>query len=89
MGDGSSYGKSSKREYADIFKGSPVLLGTSPRPKTKGKESEPDRIEDDLPPPREDLPKRVVRGPPKGYLPESRGKEGRTGRRVVMVVGWQ
>ena len=53
----------------------------------KGKESEPDRIEDDLPPPREDLPKRVIE-PPKGYLPESSVEEGKTGRRVVMVVGW-
>ena len=42
----------------------------------KGEESEPDQIEDDLPPPRENLPKRVV-GPPKGYLPEGRGKRGR------------
>ena len=51
----------------------------SPRPKTKGEESEPDQIEDDLPPPREDLPKRVIKGPPKGYLPEGRGKRGRRG----------
>ena len=79
MGNSSGHGKSSKREYADIFKGSLVLLGTSPRPKTKGKESELDRIEDDLPPPREDLPKRVVKGPLKGYLPEGRGKRGRWG----------
>ena len=86
MGDGSSLGKSGKREYADIFKGSLVLLGTSPRPKTKGEESKPDRIEDDLPPPREDLPKRVV-GPPKGYLPEGSVEVGKTGRRVEMVVG--
>ena len=57
MGDGSSYGESGKREYTDIFKGSLVLLGTSPRPKTKGKESGPDQIEDNLPPPRGDLPK--------------------------------
>ena len=69
MGDGSGYGKSGKQEYVDIFKGSLVLLGMSPRPKTKGKESGLDQIEDDLPPPGEDLPKRVV-GPPKGYLPE-------------------
>ena len=61
----------------------------SPRPKTKGEESEPDRIEDDLPPPREDLPKRVIRGPPKGYLPEGSVEEGKTGRRVVMVMGWR
>ena len=88
MGDGSGLGKSSKREYAIIFKGSLVLLGTSPRPKTKGEENKPDRIEDDLPPPREDLPKRVVRGPPKGYLPEGRGEEGKMRCRVVMVVGW-
>ena len=57
MGDGSGYGESGKREYADIFKGSLVLLGTSLRPKTKGKKSRPDRIEDNLPPPRGDLPK--------------------------------
>ena len=78
MDDGSSLGKSGKQEYANIFKGSLVLLGMSPRPKTKGDESELDRIEDDLPPPREDLPKRVI-GPPKGYLPEGRGKRGRQG----------
>ena len=78
MGDGSGYGKSGEREYTNIFKGSLVLLGTSPRPKTKGEESELDQIEDDLLPPREDLPKRVV-GPPKGYLPEGRGKRGRRG----------
>ena len=52
MGDGSGYGKSGKREYADIFKGSLVLLGMSPRPKTKGEENKPDQIEDNLPPPR-------------------------------------
>ena len=86
MGDGSGHGESGKRKYANIFKGSLVLLGTSPRPKTKGEESEPDQIEDNLPPPREDLPKRVVE-PPKGYLPEGSGEEGKTGHRVVMVVG--
>ena len=77
MGDGSGYGESGKREYTDIFKGSLVLLGTSPRPKTKGEENGPDQIEDDLPLPREDLPKgtsqRVAR---------------KTECRVVMVVGW-
>ena len=76
MGDSSSYDKSSKREYADIFKGSLVLLGTSPRPKTKGKESKPDRIEDNLLPPREDLPEGALRGPPKGYLPEGSEEDG-------------
>ena len=45
----------------------------------KGEESEPDQIEDDLPPPREDLPKRVVKGPPKGYLPEGSVEEGKMG----------
>ena len=45
----------------------------------KGEENKPDQIEDDLPPPREDLPKRVIRGPPKVYLPEGRGKRGRRG----------
>ena len=63
-------------------------VGTSPRPKTKGEESKPDRIEDDLPPPREDLPKRVI-GPPKGYLPVGSVEVGKTGRKVVMVVGWR
>ena len=54
--NGSCYSKSSKQEYTDIFKGSLVLLGMSPRPKTKGEESKLDRIEDYLPSPREDLP---------------------------------
>ena len=54
----------------------------------KGEENELDRIEDDLPPPREDLPKRVV-GPPKGYLPEGSVEVGKVGCRVMMVVGWR
>ena len=76
MGDGSSLGKSGKREYTNIFKGSLVLLGMSPRPKTKGGESEPDQIEDNLPPPREDLPEGAFRGPPKGDLPEGSEEDG-------------
>ena len=78
MGDGSSLGKSGKREYANIFKGSLVLLGTSPRPMTKGRESEPDQIEDNLPPPRGDLPKGT-----------SQREARKTECRVMMVVGWQ
>ena len=78
MGDGSGYGESSKREYTDIFKGSLVLLGTSPRPKTKGEESEPDQIEDYLPPPRGDLPKGT-----------SQREARKMGCRVMMVKGWQ
>ena len=77
MGDSSSHGKSGKQEYANIFTGNLVLLGTFPRPKTKGKESEPDRIEDDLPPLREDLPKRVVRDLPKGTSQRVVWKRGR------------
>ena len=44
--DGLCHSKSSKWKYANIFKGSLVLLGMSPRPKTKGKESKLDQIED-------------------------------------------
>ena len=44
----------------------------------KGEESKPDQIEDNLPPPRGDLPKGT-----------SQRGAGKTERRVVMVVGWQ
>ena len=57
----SCHGKSSEQEYTDIFKGSLVLLGTSPRPKMKGKESKPDWIEDYLPPPRGERGRRGIK----------------------------
>ena len=40
--DSLHHSKSSEQEYANIFKGSLVLLGTSPRPKMKGEENELD-----------------------------------------------
>ena len=54
--------KSSKQKHTIIFKGSLVLLGTFPRPKTKGKgrRTRPNRR----------LPPTSQRGPPEGDLPK-------------------